>query len=80
MITDPLLPLHPGIATQPQHVVVGKTRTAKRLSKDGLLFGSRVEPEPVGAFDFHASHSINISCEIKPTPYLPALNGGGFSE
>lgn len=62
MIPNAFLSLHPRIGAQAEHVVVDKTRTAKRPGEDLLLLGRWVEPESVGAFDVHLP-ILSISCK-----------------
>ncbi len=89
VVADTLLLLEPRIGAQPQHVVVGKASAAERLGKNHFLLRGRVEPESVGALDFH-SHSIldlckdskpNGGCERKghasrAALSLPSMNAG----
>ena len=69
VVSDALLLLEPRIGAQPQHVVVGKANAAERLGKNQFLLWRRVEPESVGALDFH-SHNILGLCKGSKT------NGG----
>ena len=82
MIADSLLPLEPRIGAQPQHVVVGKSRAAERPGKSHFLLRRRVNPESVGALDFH-SHILSDMCKYSNTYdtfgvalYLPGLKAG----
>ena len=87
MVTNSLLLVVPGISAQAQHVVVGKTRTAKRLSQDLFLLGRRVKAKTICAFDFHALHDTQNACkkqEQEPQPTgcplsLPMPKGRGIS-
>ena len=79
MVTDPLLPQHPGVSTQAKHVVVSKTRAAERASKDHLLLGRWNKPKSVGALYIH-SHGVYHMCKhhgpFGAALYLPGLKSG----
>ena len=62
VVAHALLPLHPCVSAQTQHVVVGKTCAAERSGKDQFLLGRWVKPESVGALNVH-SHIISKSCK-----------------
>ena len=65
MISDSFLALIPRIGSQPEHVIISKTRTSKRRGKNRFLVGCRVEPEFICTLDGHGSHNIIRLCEPK---------------
>lgn len=70
----------PRLATGFQRLVVHEARTAERTPEQVLLFGRRVETEPVCPLEFpaldHISHYATTICERREACFLPALKGG----
>ena len=65
------------ISAPPKDVIIDKARTAKRLRKQGCLFGRGVEAVLVGAFS-HVLHYFILNVRIKRIyfAYIPALKDG----
>lgn len=63
MVAHFLLLFIPCISTLPKHVVIGKSRTAKGLSKSHFLLSGWIKPEFVGALNFHL-HIMCVLCKI----------------
>ena len=57
MVTNSFLFVEPRIRSQPEHVIVGKTSTTKRPSKNGFLSGRGVKSKAICAFNVHI-HTI----------------------
>ena len=53
MVANSFLFVEPRIRSQPEHVVVSKTRTTKRPSKDRLLLWRRDKSKAICAFNIH---------------------------
>lgn len=66
----------PRLATGFQRLVVHEVRTAERTPEQVLLFGRRVETEPVCPLEFPALDHTTTICERREACFLPALKGG----
>ena len=67
MVADSLLFVEPCIRSQTKHVIVGKTRTPKRPSKDVLLSRRGGHSKTICAFNVHIHTILRYDVIVKST-------------